>query len=115
MCLRSRERSSMRRTGLFLLMMFLVVPVLRECCLPAIATHHCHESSDSGNPSCLPNAVVGTENRTTVAFFAQDFGLAEGMTGDSTQFGSMGSATVELTSPHTHPVDLYLRTRALLI
>ena len=104
----------MRRTGLFLMAVFLAAPMLRECCAPILVTQHCHQSEGSDKPSCSPNPDAITANRT-FAFFSIHFGFAEGKVIDSAVFESTGTALDEPVLSRTHTVDLYLRTGSLLI
>src|SRR6266540_3089848 len=105
----------MRRTGLFLMIVFLAVPMLRECCLPTIATDHCHQSRNPDSRPCSPNPMAIAENRTSAAVLTADLGFADGTVGDAYPLESTSAAADELTLAHTHVVDLYLRTGVLLI
>ena len=106
----------MRRTGLFLMAVFLAVTMLRECCLPAVVMHHCHQSKHADNESCSANQEAIAESRNTLAYFPVQFGFpATDATSDSGHFDSTNPAADELALARTHTLDLYLRTGALLI
>ena len=106
----------MRRTGLFLMAIFLAAPMLRECCLPAVVLHSCHQSTHAGNEWCSANQEAIAESRSTPAFFPVHFGFpATDATSDSGHFDSTNLAADELALARTHTLDLYIRTGALLI
>ena len=105
----------MRRTGLFLMAILLAVPILRECCLPTVASHHCQPKNSDSRP-CSPNPVAVAQNKTTVEFSTIDFGFVDRVVRDSAQFESPSITLGEFSFvPSDRSIHLYLRTHVLLI
>jgi len=106
----------MLKLGLILLMFLLIVPIVRDCCLPVVHTPQCHESKRTDDVTCSASEQAITETNGAIAgytTFACEFQVAdEAHSGISTDTQSAPAAITAFIIPTS---DLYLRTGALLI
>ena len=99
-----------------ILITFLVLPMVRECCLPTVVVRACHhQSKHADNEWCSENQEAIAENRSTLCFSPLHLGFTATDVKEAVHVETNGEAADELLLARTHTVDLYLRTGALLI
>ena len=106
----------MLRPGSLLMMLFLMVPIVRDCCLPVIHALPCHESKQADDETCFSNqqAIAETNGGLSVSS-PNDHQLA---VADDVKSGMFTPIRLTLARIHDVPrpiSDIYLRTGALLI
>lgn len=99
-------------------MMFVVAgPMVRDCCLPLTNLPPCHHSKHTDDLTCASNLQAITENKTTyvlrVSVPSCDLPVAPPAGGAVSAMTSQASEQTTASLPP--PIELYLRTRALLI
>ena len=100
-----------------LVSVFLVVPMLRYCCVIPVEVHpsHCHESGHTNNESCYLNQDAAVVNKNTPDLSQLDHGLAISNVTDSVYFQSAGPAASVGASAGAPTRTPYLRSAALRI
>jgi hypothetical protein len=106
----------MQRFGLFLILVLLFVPLVRDCCLPVTHNLPCHESKPINDVACasISQAITEGKGSVTVAPSA-DSRISPTTFGELCHPCGMTTAMDKIPFVDTTATDLYLRTGALLI
>jgi hypothetical protein len=106
----------MRRFGLVLMMLVLIWPMVRDCCLSVTHSLPCHGSKHTEDVACASNqqAIAEAKAALTAKYFAgYRLPIADcSYSGALAHVRSVVDATAAGSAPTT---DIYLRTGALLI
>jgi hypothetical protein len=98
------------------MMLFLIVPMVRDCCLPVIHALPCHESKHADDETCFSNQQAIAETKSGLSVSSPDeyqFAIADDVT--SAIFTPIGLTSARIHLVSTPIRDIYLRTGALLI
>jgi hypothetical protein len=106
----------LRISSLFVII-FLMVPMVRECCLPVITAPPCHQSKPTDDSACTSNQAAITEAKSSVGVTKHFEYLPSTAGVNDVQsyvgFRSHINAPVAVCCGSSN--DLYLGTGALLI
>ena len=105
----------MRHAGSFLVMILLIAPIVRDCCLPI--THPvCHESQHRDDPACSTNLQAITETKTEFAVKDSVLqGIVKAVPLHLVILTNLQIAADPIRLAQRPTTDIYLRTAALLI
>ena len=106
---------SMLRMSSILMMILLISPVVRDCCLPVTHFLPCHESKHGDDAACFSNQEAITGTRSSFTERPMDGGLCALPLQLSRSLGNVAYAPREALRIHTAHTDLFLWTGALLI
>jgi hypothetical protein len=108
--------TAMLRLGSLLMMFFLMVPIVRDCCLPVIHALPCHESKQADDETCFSNqqAIAETKGGLSVSS-PNDYQLSVADDVKSAMFTPIRLTLARIHHVPTPISDIYLRTGALLI
>jgi hypothetical protein len=108
---------TMTRSGALLIVLFLIAPMMRECCLPVIPSLPCHETKQTDDLSCASNQQAIAEANAAIRMrpSLQCSDLPTTHDAKSALPAAHGWVANKTTPSPTPPGDLYLRTGALLI
>jgi hypothetical protein len=108
---------TMTRLGALLIILFLIAPMVRECCLPVTPTLPCHETRHADDLSCASNqpAIAVTKAAVGMGPSLLCYDLPATLDAKSAFPARHGWMADNVTPSPTPPSDLYLRTGALLI
>jgi hypothetical protein len=109
--------TSVMRIGSFVMVLFLVIPLVRDCCLPVTHSLPCHQQSkrtDDNACDALLQAVNETRSAPVCERAVQQAAFIAGA-GPSQVPATAHRLGHELRFTHTSSTDIYLRTGVLLI
>ena len=106
----------MFQLGSLLMMIVLTAPMVRDCCLPVTHSLPCHEQKHTGDITCDPNLLATTVNKPPLAdrlsLALEMLALHQASRSLATPIRQIPPRIGPDDSP---PIDLYIRTGALLI
>jgi len=107
----------MTRLGALLIILFLIAPMVGECCLPVTPTLPCHGTRHTEDLSCASNqqAIAETKAAIDKGPSLPSFELPITHAAKLALLQTRGPIAENVTPSPTPPTDLYLLTCALLI
>jgi hypothetical protein len=103
------------RVGSFAMMLFLAVPMVRDCCLPLTSPPPCHQSKQTDDMTCASSLQAITQDKTAAVRLSPADGLPV-MRHAEPVLLPVVSRSFEKNAASPPPLtNLYLRTGALLI
>jgi hypothetical protein len=106
----------MFRLGSFLMMIVLAAPMVRECCLPIVHAFPCHESKPTDDITCSASLQAIAETKAATGIRPSPVLVLPALYPVSLAFAVAELRTSARTDLNpSPPIDIYIRTGALLI